>query len=163
MEQSDYITVLLQQATSKKKTLKKITRRLKSKSKNSLDHLFSNAHTHVFENEIHCLECANCCKSLGPRITDKDIEKLSRELGWKPSEFTVRYLKIDEDGDYIFQKMPCPFLSDDNYCQVYIVRPKACREYPHTNRKKMFQILDLTERNARLCPAVYLILKQLDQ
>ncbi len=30
---------------------------------------------------------------------------------------------------------PCPFLGDDNYCSVYEARPKACREYPHTDRK----------------------------
>ncbi|MFZ9981444.1 MAG: YkgJ family cysteine cluster protein [Cyclobacteriaceae bacterium] len=53
---------------------------------------------------------------------------------------------------------PCPFLGDDNYCSVYEVRPKACREYPHTDRRKVSQILDLTFRNTLVCPAVLNIL-----
>jgi Fe-S-cluster containining protein len=26
---------------------------------------------------------------------------------------------------------------DDNKCSIYEVRPKACREYPHTDRKNL--------------------------
>jgi uncharacterized protein len=163
MKQSHFINSLLQQATSEKKTIKKIIKVLKGKTKNDLDTAFSIEHQNVFENSIDCLECANCCKSLGPRLTDKDIGRLSKYLGMKPSEYTSTYLKVDEDGDYVLREMPCPFLNDDHYCQVYEVRPKACREYPHTNRKKMHQILDITEKNARQCPAVYLILKSLAQ
>ena len=161
MKQHHFVNSLLQQATSEKKTIKKIIKVLKGKSKNELDMAFSIEHDNIFENKIDCLECANCCKSLGPRLTDKDIDRLSKHLEMKPSEFTTRYLKVDEDGDYVFQKLPCPFLKNDNYCQLYEVRPKACREYPHTNRKRMHQILDVTEKNARQCPAVYLILKNL--
>jgi uncharacterized protein len=58
---------------------------------------------------------------------------------------------------------PCPFLDSDNYCRIYDDRPKACREYPHTNRKKMIQILDLTYRNTLVCPAVLEMLNRLKQ
>jgi Fe-S-cluster containining protein len=30
---------------------------------------------------------------------------------------------------------------------IYEVRPKACREFPHTDRKKFQQISDLTLKN----------------
>jgi Fe-S-cluster containining protein len=43
-------------------------------------------------------------------------------------------------------------------CAVYDVRPKACREYPHTDREKQVQILNLAEKNAAICPAVAQIL-----
>jgi len=43
---------------------------------------------------------------------------------------------------------------DDNTCNIYDVRPKACREYPHTDRKNMTQIMSLTFRNTLVCPAV---------
>ena len=48
----------------------------------------------------------------------------------KPSDFTDKYLKIDEDFDYILKKVPCEFLLKDNSCSIYDFRPKACREYP---------------------------------
>jgi Fe-S-cluster containining protein len=68
----------------------------------------------------------------------------------------------DEDGDYVFKSSPCPFLASDNACSIYEFRPKACREYPHTNRPQMKQILDLTFKNATVCPAVKEILKRID-
>jgi Fe-S-cluster containining protein len=72
----------------------------------------------------------------------------------KPGDFIEKYLHIDEDKDYVLKSSPCPFLDRENYCSVYSDRPKACREYPHTNRKKMVQIMDLTYKNTLVCPAV---------
>lgn len=46
------------------------------------------------------------------------------------------YLRVDEDNDKVFKSMPCPFLGEDNLCSIYDIRPKACREFPHTDRKK---------------------------
>ncbi|MDL2251691.1 YkgJ family cysteine cluster protein [Odoribacter sp. OttesenSCG-928-J03] len=127
---------------------------------NKLDDAIHALHKEVFE-EIDCLECANCCKSLGPRITDRDIEQIAQSLRIKPSEVIATYLRIDEDNDYVFKTMPCPFLGSDNYCAIYKDRPKACREYPHTDRKKIFQIHSLTVKNAETCPAVFEILERL--
>ena len=42
-------------------------------------------------------------------------------------------------------------------------RPKACREYPHTDRKKMVQIMDLTYKNSLVCPAVLEMLKRIQE
>lgn len=112
-------------------------------------------------NEIDCLSCANCCKTLGPAIYDKDIERIAKALRMKPSEVVSQYLKIDEDGDYVFQSMPCPFLMPDNYCMIYENRPKACREYPHTDRKKFAQIYNLTVKNTVTCPIAYEVLMKL--
>ena len=108
-----------------------------------------------------CLQCANCCKSLGPAIYDKDIERMAKTLKMKPSEVVVQYLRMDEDGDYVFQTIPCPFLMSDNYCMIYENRPKACREYPHTDRKKFYQIYKLTVKNASTCPIAYEVLDSL--
>jgi hypothetical protein len=79
----------------------------------------------------------------------------------KPGEFIDKYLRIDEDKDYVLTQAPCPFLGSDNYCSVYDARPNACREYPHTDRKRMEQILDLTYRNTIVCPAVLEITERL--
>lgn len=110
---------------------------------------------------IDCLQCARCCKSLGPAIYDKDIERMAKVLKIKPSEVVSQYLRVDEDGDYVFKTMPCPFLMPDNYCSIYESRPKACREYPHTDRKKFVQIYKLTVKNSYTCPIAYEVLSKL--
>lgn len=112
---------------------------------------------------IDCLSCGNCCRTLGPRITDKDVERMAKALRLKAAEVNERYLKVDEDGDLVFRSMPCPFLGDDNYCSIYESRPKACREYPHTDRKKFYQIYNLSVKNASTCPIVYDVLEDLQQ
>lgn len=111
--------------------------------------------------EIDCLQCGNCCRSLGPMILEKDIDALSKQLKIKSSDFIEKFLRKDEDGDFVFQSMPCPFLGSDNYCSVYENRPKACREYPHTDRKKFYQIYDLTIKNASTCPIAFDVLDRL--
>lgn len=130
------------------------------KQMRKLDEEIHYLHDEVFD-EIDCLECANCCKSLGPRITDRDIERIAKSQRMKPSEVIAQYLKIDEDNDYVFKEMPCPFLAGDNYCLIYEQRPKACREYPHTDRKKFYQLRKITLENSSTCPAVFEILKRL--
>ena len=119
-------------------------------------------HDRVSE-QTNCLECGNCCRSLGPRITDKDIERMAKALRMKASVLIEKYLRIDEDGDMVFQSMPCPFLGDDNYCSIYESRPKACREYPHTDRKKFFQIYKLSVKNAYTCPIVYEVMEEIQK
>ncbi len=123
------------------------------KRKKKIDGVFHASHYEVFE-EMDCLTCANCCKTTGPLFLDSDIERLSKVLKMKPAIFIQEYLRIDEEGDHVLQSTPCAFLGHDNKCIVYEDRPKACREYPHTNRKNMHQILKLTEKNALICPAV---------
>jgi Fe-S-cluster containining protein len=140
-----------------KKTLvatKKLFAVLKKKRPDNLDNLFEKAHDVVFA-KTDCLLCANCCKTTSPIFMDKDIERLSRHFRIRPSAFVQNYLYLDKEQDYVLKQSPCPFLGADNYCSVYDDRPKACREYPHTNRKKMYQILDLTARNTEICPAVF--------
>ncbi len=147
----------LQQFNKQAQNLKKENRRffdkLKLRKPNNLDELFHEAHKEVFE-EIDCLTCANCCKTTSPIFYEKDIERAAKAVGLKPGSFTEKYLKIDADKDYVLQSAPCPFLGSDNYCSIYESRPNACREYPHTDRKKMVQLADLTYKNTLVCPAV---------
>jgi Fe-S-cluster containining protein len=104
--------------------------------------------------KVDCLDCANCCKTTSPIFRDIDIERIAQHLRIRPSELTQKYLHIDEDGDWVLNQSPCTFLDEENKCRIYEVRPKACREYPHTDRKNMSQILDLTYRNTLVCPVV---------
>lgn len=149
-----------QQAQTKQKEHKKFLDGLKKKPPKNLDYLVLDTHEAVFE-EINCLECANCCKTTGPLYTEKDIERISKHLKLSIADFEKKYLRVDEDGDKVLQNLPCSFLSDDNTCLIYEVRPKACREYPHTDRKKIYQINHLTLKNTLICPAAYLFVEKI--
>ena len=137
-----------------------LVKRLTAGDVRKLDGRVHSLHEEVFEN-INCLDCANCCRTLGPRITDADVRRIAAHLRTKPSGFAEQYLVLDEDGDYIFRSMPCPFLGSDNYCSIYEVRPRACREYPHTDRPRMYQVMALALKNSSICPAVFEILERL--
>ncbi|MEI7802224.1 MAG: YkgJ family cysteine cluster protein, partial [Bacteroidota bacterium] len=84
----------------------------------------------------------------------KDIERLAAHFKMRPSVFSEQYLRIDEDGDYIFKAMPCPFLGSDNYCGVYESKPSACANYPHTQQREIIKKLKITYHNSMICPAV---------
>jgi hypothetical protein len=140
---------------------RELLRRLKRKPSSEVDEVFHKLHSEVFE-AIDCLDCAHCCSTLSPIITDRDIARIGKALRVKPVEVVERYLRVDEDNDYVFRQPPCPFLGADNYCSIYAERPRACREYPHTDRRKMQQLFELTLKNSRVCPAVHLILEHLN-
>lgn len=154
------LTLLPEKAKKVEKETKSFFKNLKKSKMRELDDYIHYLHEEEFA-RINCLECGNCCRTLGPRITDKDIERIGKIFRMKPAEVIEQYLRIDEDNDYVFKQMPCPFLGEDNYCSIYGEHPKACREYPHTDRKKFYQIHALTIRNAQTCPAVFNILERL--
>lgn len=150
----------LEQAYRQRKSTKKLIARIKKLKPKDLDTKVHALHQQAFAH-IDCLECGNCCKSLGPLILDKDIKGISKFLHIDEKTLFATYFRIDEDGDTVFQSMPCPFLGEDNYCSIYEARPKACAEYPHTDRKKFHQALDITEKNTLTCPAVAEIAEEL--
>jgi uncharacterized protein len=139
---------------------KKFLQRLKMKAPRNVDDAFHSVHEEVFQ-EMNCLTCANCCKTTSPIFYQSDIERAAKSLRMKPGDFSEKYLRIDEDQDYVLKGSPCPFLDGENYCSIYESRPKACREYPHTDRKKMVQIMDLTYKNTLVCPAVLEMVERL--
>ena len=148
------------QAQTKQKEHRKFLDGIKKKPPKNLDYLVQDIHGEVFE-EVNCLECANCCKTTGPLYTEKDIDRIAKHLRMKPADFEQKFLRVDEDNDKVLQNLPCFFLNEDNTCSIYEVRPKACKEYPHTDRKKIYQINHLTIKNTRICPAAYLFVEKI--
>ncbi|MEE9363292.1 MAG: YkgJ family cysteine cluster protein [Cellulophaga sp.] len=137
---------------------KKFFAKLKKKPPKHLDYIMQELHEEEFK-KTDCLNCANCCKTTGPLFTRADVERISKKLRLKQQQFISTYLQIDEEDDYVLKQVPCTFLGTDNYCSIYDVRPKACREFPHTNRKKFHQITNLTLKNTSICPAAYNIVE----
>lgn len=144
----------------KKKEHRRFFAKLKSVNPKKLDQYIHPIHDEVFSC-TDCLKCANCCNTTSPIFTDRDIARIAKHLRIKPSILTEKHLKLDEDKEYVLKTTPCTFLGDDNRCSIYDVRPKACREYPHTDRVKQSQILHLTQKNVEVCPAVFDIVDKL--
>lgn len=156
----EFLKQLLQRAKDTHIETKKFFLKLKKKPPKHLDALMMELHEDEFS-RTDCLSCANCCKTTGPLFTDKDVERISKYLRQKPQQFITNYLRIDEENDLVLQKVPCAFLGHDNYCSIYDVRPKACREFPHTDRKKFQQITHLTLKNVGICPAAFNIVEEM--
>jgi Fe-S-cluster containining protein len=159
-DMKEVLTLLPQKAREKESENRRFFRRLKKKPPKDLDATVQELHHAEFE-RTDCLKCANCCKTTGPLFTRADIDRISKHLRMKAARFEDTYLRTDEDGDAVLQQLPCPFLGTDNYCSIYEVRPKACREYPHTDRRRFEQLGKLTVKNTFVCPAAYNIVEEM--
>ncbi|MDA3957693.1 YkgJ family cysteine cluster protein [Oceanispirochaeta sp.] len=146
---------ILDRASQKYKENQDYFKKLKKVKSGVVDPPMRHLHFEVFK-EIDCLKCSNCCRGTGPLLRERDINRLSRSLKMRPGSFTETYLKVDEEADYIFKNMPCPFIQNDNLCMVYQERPDACRNFPHTDGMSFKKYSSQMLENTRICPAVYL-------
>ncbi|MBN2348555.1 MAG: YkgJ family cysteine cluster protein [Bacteroidales bacterium] len=140
-------------AESQSRVNKNLLDKLKNKRPRDLDNVVLKLHNETFS-KIDCLQCANCCKSISPILYPSDMERIAGILKIRYSEFVEKYVTIDEDNDYVFKETPCPMLDTENNCLVYHQRPKSCREYPHTDQKRFYQVLKKTYLNTFICPGV---------
>jgi uncharacterized protein len=156
---TDY-TAILNRSKSQYSLNKKFVSLLAKRKIKSFDDSVRTIHEEVFA-DIQCTECAHCCLALGPRLNETDIDRIADHLRIKNSDFTVKYLKCDEDGDLVFNKIPCPFIGSDKLCSIYDERPRACKNYPHTDEKNIQGKLQQLLINTLYCPAAALILNRL--
>ena len=153
---------LPQRAKDTARETKTFFQRLKKRPPKKLDEITQEIHKEVFA-QTNCLDCANCCETTGPLFERKDITRIAKYLRLKPAQFEAQYLRVDEDNDWVLQQVPCAFLGEDNACSIYDVRPKACREFPHTDRSKIYQIASHTQKNVAICPAAYTIVEKMKE
>src|SRR5215471_13142112 len=111
------------------------------------------------EEQIDCLQCANCCRVATARLTERDVERLAKYLRIKPSRFLAEYAETSEEEGLILRsnsKTGCIFLNG-NECIVYDARPESCQKFPHVVRgngsiaSRMWELID----RACYCPIVY--------
>jgi len=154
---------LLKNWEKKSKERQKIYKQyLQRASKNTVLRQLPDYHEEAFS-KVDCLQCANCCKNFSPRFKTPDIKRLSKLLRLRESDFIATYLKVDEDGDYVANTSPCPFLGADNYCSIYEDRPSDCRRFPYTDEDVIFKRQPLTLKNSTFCPITYYVLEKLVQ
>lgn len=149
---------LPKKAKDKHKEHKKYLTKLKNKPPKNLDRMMVELHDAEFE-KTDCMTCANCCKTTSPIFTPKDIHRIAKHFRIKEQRFIETYLQVDEDDFHVLKTAPCTFLADDNSCSIYDVRPKACAEYPYTNRRDFQRINEITLKNIAICPATYNIVE----
>lgn len=127
------------------------------------DELAGELHEQAFQ-IVDCTRCANCCKTLRIKFEMADIERVAGHLNMPTAEFIAAYLEADqEDGSYKTRQRPCPFLSEDNRCTIYEIRPTVCQEYPHTDKVGFtFRTMGVAQ-NALVCPAVFWIVEKMKQ
>ena len=139
---------------------KKYKRFLERPDKNKVLKALPALHDEAFS-KIDCLTCANCCKNYSPRFKTPDIKRISKHLKMKEGDFIETYLRLDDDGDYVANSKPCPFLGEDNYCGIYDNRPSDCVRFPYTDEDVIIKRPLLTIKNSSFCPIVYYVLEGL--
>lgn len=139
---------------------KKYKQFLQKPDKKSLLKVLPDLHDEAFE-KIDCLDCAACCKNYSPRFKGPDIKRISKHVGMRETEFIDKYLVMDNDGDYVANTKPCPFLGDDNFCSIYDKRPSDCERFPYTDEDVFFKRPAITLKNVTFCPAVFHVFERL--
>jgi uncharacterized protein len=133
---------------------------LQRADKNTVLRQLPDLHEEAFA-RVDCLKCANCCKNYSPRFKTPDVKRISKHLRMRESEFIETYLKVDEDGDFVANTKPCPFLGADNYCSIYDQRPSDCQRFPYTDEDVILKRAKLTQINSTFCPITYFVLEKL--
>ncbi len=111
--------------------------------------------------KIDCLQCARCCKNYSPRFKMPDIKRISKSLQLKESAFIEKYVRYDDEGDYVAVTSPCPFLGERNECSIYEDRPSDCRRFPYTDEDVILKRPQLTLKNSTFCPIVVSVMEGL--
>ena len=135
-------------------------RMLEKGDKNKMLRALPELHEAAFE-QIDCLQCANCCKNHSPRFKQPDIKRIARSLNMKEGDLVANYLRLDEEGDYVTKTKPCPFLAEDNTCNIYDDRPSDCERYPYTDEDVLIKRINLTLKNVTVCPITHSVLEGL--
>ena len=153
---------LITQMKDSQKQVTEFFKQLKRLKKDDCSTLFNNYHQEI-EPQIDCRKCAHCCKTTSPRLNTTDIQRISKFLNIKKNLFIKNYLIEDEQKDMVLKSLPCPFLDTTDECSIYDVRPKDCKEYPHTDKEMTPLPLKLTKKNTTICPIVAAIILKLQK
>ncbi len=128
-----------------------------------LDKLAEKIEKEVWQ-EVDCLSCANCCKSMTPTFTKKDIVRISEHFDQTPEEFKSKWLYKDTNGDWMNTRNPCQFLDKKtNMCSIYAIRPADCAGFPHLAKKKMVEYIHVHKQNVEYCPATYMMVEKMKE
>jgi uncharacterized protein len=113
--------------------------------------------------EVDCLACANCCKTMSPTFTPKDLKRIAPHFNMTIAEFKEKWLYKDKIGDWMNTSQPCQFLKSDNKCSIYEIRPDDCRGFPHLTRRRMPDYIHVHKQNIAYCPATLKMVEKMKE
>jgi Fe-S-cluster containining protein len=146
-----------------KRKIRGFLTRLRNNPPRGLDNLKLEADKHAWS-RTDCLDCANCCKTMSPTYTKKDVQRISTHLGMTEKAFREKWLYKDKIGDWMNVKQPCQFLDlKTNMCDIYAVRPADCAGFPHHHKKKMVEYMHMYQQNIEYCPATYRVVEYINE
>lgn len=145
-----------------KRSFRRFLGKLEKDPPKGLDKLAEVVNRDVWK-EIDCLGCANCCKTMSPTFTVKDVKRISAHLEMRPLEFREKYLYLEKkDKDWMNKVQPCQFLNlSNNMCSIYEVRPADCAGFPHLTKKKMVDYVHVHKQNVQYCPATFKMVEKM--
>lgn len=113
--------------------------------------------------ETSCLSCANCCKTMSPTYTPKDLRRIADHFQMTTQEFKDKWLRL-EKKDWMNVSKPCQFLDlTTNMCTIYEIRPADCAGFPHLLKRKMTDYMHVHRQNIEYCPATYKMVEKLQE
>lgn len=140
-------------AARKKKSLSKFLGQLDELLPPDLQEIVDKADAKVWA-ETDCTSCANCCKTMTPTFSKRDITRIAAHLNMTVRAFRDQWLyKEKESGDWVNTTQPCQFLASNNMCSIYEVRPADCAEFPHHNKQPFDDYNAMYATNMMHCPA----------
>jgi Fe-S-cluster containining protein len=147
-----------------KKLLKRFLTKVEKNPPGDLDKIAAKLNVEIWQH-VDCLSCANCCKTMTPTYTPKDIKRISAYLGMTRKQFKEKWLYYDKkDGDWMNVNRPCQFLNlTTNMCSIYEVRPADCAGFPHFTKKKMVDYIHIHKQNIEYCPATYKMVERMQE
>ena len=150
--------------THRLKPLFRFLNRLKRDPPRKLQSIAIKAGSNVW-NEIDCLSCAHCCKTMTPTYTKADIKKIASYLQISIDEMKRWWLKKERGtGNWLNKTTPCQFLDEEtNMCNVYEVRPADCAGFPHLTKKKFVDYLHVHQQNLDECPATFKMVERMNE
>ncbi|HEY4967658.1 MAG TPA: YkgJ family cysteine cluster protein [Puia sp.] len=136
-----------------KKRLRSFLFRMERKAPGNL-HLITMEASKLAWAKTDCMDCSNCCKTMSPTYSRRDITRISKFLGMTRKTFTDKWLYKDQEGDWINKNQPCQFLDQKtNLCGIYEVRPRDCAGFPYHSTKKIRDYGHMYRQNVEFCPA----------
>jgi Fe-S-cluster containining protein len=151
-----------QKARHNKRIFRRFLTKLEKKQPEGFQSLVTRLDKEVWK-EVDCLSCANCCKTMTPTFTTKDIKRISAHFGQTQDEFKNKWLKRERGGDrdWLNKTEPCQFLDmKTNMCSIYEVRPADCSGFPHLSRK-FSDFAHIHKQNVEYCPATYKLVEKM--
>ena len=151
-----------QRVRRRKTSFRRFLSKIEKNPPKKLDQLTTIVEKEVWK-EVNCLTCANCCKTMTPTYTAKDMNRISSHFEMTVQEFKDKWLyKERSSGDWMNRKTPCQFLDlKTNMCTIYEIRPADCAGFPHLPKRKMVEYMHVHKQNLEYCPATYRMVEKM--